>query len=127
MLTAQGPFVTMKTSAAEWGISAIAGLLLLAVLVISIFAVGHSEYAGTATKYGPKDKMIDQTRDTKKPGDDGAKKSPTADVIGMSFVGVGLGPAHEVGGSSGRVVRMNYLLPFEIVSVHLLVVLIGAA
>src|SRR3984893_8377724 len=32
MLTAQGPFVTMKTGAAEWAISAVAGVLLLAVL-----------------------------------------------------------------------------------------------
>src|ERR1700685_2452755 len=32
MLTAQGPFVNMKTSGAEWAISALAGILLLAVL-----------------------------------------------------------------------------------------------
>src|SRR6202022_3737915 len=32
MLTAQGPFITMKTSAAEWAISAVVGLLLLSVL-----------------------------------------------------------------------------------------------
>src|SRR5437588_9173869 len=35
MLTAQGPFVTMKTSAAEWAISVAVGLLLLAVLSVS--------------------------------------------------------------------------------------------
>src|SRR3954466_13743372 len=29
MLTAQGPFVSMKTSAAEWAVSGIVGLLLL--------------------------------------------------------------------------------------------------
>ena len=29
--------------------------------------------------------------------------------------------------AKGKAVRTNYLLPFEIVSVHLLVVLIGAA
>src|ERR1043166_5867840 len=32
MLTAQGPFISMKTSGAEWAISIIAGLLLLGVL-----------------------------------------------------------------------------------------------
>ena len=37
---------------------------------------------------------------------------------------VGVGPAHK---ENGVPVRANYLLPFEIVSVHLLVVLIGAA
>src|SRR3712207_7360475 len=38
--------------------------------------------------------------------------------------GVGVGPAHREG---NEIVRTNYLLPFELVSVHLLVVLIGAA
>src|SRR5205085_351787 len=32
MLTAQGPFISMKTSGAEWAISVVAGLLLLGVL-----------------------------------------------------------------------------------------------
>jgi hypothetical protein len=37
-------------------------------------------------------------------------------------------PAAQVGGLAGRARKpMGYLLPFEIVSVHLLVVLIGAA
>src|ERR1044071_4955046 len=32
MLTAQGPFITMKTSGAEWAISTVAGITLFAVL-----------------------------------------------------------------------------------------------
>src|SRR5437588_5383514 len=32
MLTAQGPFISMRTSGAEWAISVLAGLLLLGVL-----------------------------------------------------------------------------------------------
>src|SRR5437016_2335293 len=36
MLTAQGPFLSMKTSAAEWGISAVVGLLLFGVLAASL-------------------------------------------------------------------------------------------
>src|ERR1700685_2117308 len=39
MLTAQGPFVNMKTSGAEWAISALAGILLLAVLGVSILSI----------------------------------------------------------------------------------------
>src|SRR5919108_1096570 len=35
MLTAQGPFITMKTGAAEWAISAVGGLLLFGVLGLS--------------------------------------------------------------------------------------------
>src|SRR6266404_7160528 len=36
MLTAQGPFITMKTGAAEWGISTIVGLLLYGVLSVAL-------------------------------------------------------------------------------------------
>src|SRR5712692_11338163 len=32
MLTAQGPFINMKTSGAEWAISIVAGIMLFAVL-----------------------------------------------------------------------------------------------
>src|SRR5439155_2936905 len=35
MLTAQGPFITMKTGAAEWAVAAGVGILLLGVLVYS--------------------------------------------------------------------------------------------
>src|SRR5262249_28611018 len=72
-------------------------------------------------------------------------RSPYTMIIGQGFAGVPVGPAHKdpsyrpelkkKGGEAPEdgsptpagVVRMNYLLPFEIVSVHLLVVLIGAA
>src|SRR5215471_3972771 len=40
MLTAQGPFITMKTGAAEWAISTIVGLLLYGVLALSILSRG---------------------------------------------------------------------------------------
>src|SRR6266513_3582359 len=33
MLTAQGPFITMKTGPAEWAIAGLVGLMLLGVLV----------------------------------------------------------------------------------------------
>src|SRR5271156_2511441 len=36
MLTAQGPFINMKTSGAEWAISVLAGLMLMGVLSLSI-------------------------------------------------------------------------------------------
>src|SRR6266581_2573410 len=39
MLTAQGPFITMKTGAAEWGISTVVGLLLYGVLCVAILHV----------------------------------------------------------------------------------------
>jgi NADH-quinone oxidoreductase subunit J len=124
MLTAQGPFITMKTSAAEWAISATVGVLLLSVLVICILAVGKPAPLGDVAKFAPQERMSAAGRNPEKKSDDGARNSQSADAIGLGFVGVGVGPAHRV---NGQVVRMNYLLPFEIVSVHLLVVLIGAA
>jgi NADH-quinone oxidoreductase subunit J len=106
MLTAQGPFINMKASPAEWAISAIVGGLLLGVLVIAI----HSAKLDTLTSKGTSDN---------------AESSRYSAVIGQGFLGVGVGPEHT--SSDGAKVRMNYLLPFELVSVHLLVVLIGAA
>src|SRR5712692_9305190 len=37
MLTAQGPFISMKTGAAEWAIAAVVGLTLYSALTYSIF------------------------------------------------------------------------------------------
>src|SRR5437899_8236263 len=44
MLTAQGPFISMKTSGAEWAISVVAGLLLLAVLGTGIGAMKVDQF-----------------------------------------------------------------------------------
>src|SRR6202051_671922 len=40
MLTAQGPFISMKTSGAEWAISMVAGMMLLGVLTTGIMSGG---------------------------------------------------------------------------------------
>src|SRR5437660_1332171 len=40
MLTAQGPFINMKTSGAEWAISALVGILLLGMLALGIISAG---------------------------------------------------------------------------------------
>src|SRR3954447_6525365 len=39
MLTAQGPFLQMKASSAEWAISATVGIVLLGVLALSVQAI----------------------------------------------------------------------------------------
>ena len=41
MLTAQGPFITMKTGPAEWAISTLVGLLFLGVLVAVLISSTH--------------------------------------------------------------------------------------
>ena len=111
MLTAQGPFINMRIGAAEWAIATAVGLLLYAVLAVSLVqinmgkaepgAMSNSENIGLALL--------------------GVKEAtPEADVTGVPGGGRNNGqPIYRT--------RMSYLLPFEIVSVHLLVVLIGAA
>jgi NADH:ubiquinone oxidoreductase subunit 6 (subunit J) len=113
MLTAQGPFVTMKVGAAEWAIATVVGLLLLGVITISTLR-GLWPDVPVA--------QIDPAH------------SPSSAELGMVFSGVKeVMPEGQITGvgspSKNTPVRhqVAYLLPFEIVSVHLLVVLIGAA
>jgi NADH-quinone oxidoreductase subunit J len=103
MLTAQGPFISMKTGAAEWVISTAAGLLLFAVLAVTTGMAFETQ-----------------------------KEEPTPDKPATARASVEIGeallaipPAPNSGKASSS--PTTYLLPFEIVSVHLLVVLIGAA
>jgi NADH-quinone oxidoreductase subunit J len=113
MLTAQGPFITMKTGAAEWAVAAGVGVLLLGVLV-------YSAYQAVWPTPPAEERMAD------------AARSPSSVVLGETFLGIEeVMPRHGITGMPGGPVperrRIAYLLPFEIVSVHLLVVLIGAA
>jgi NADH-quinone oxidoreductase subunit J len=112
MLTAQGPFISMKTGAAEWGIGVLVGILLFSALV-----------ATTVLSRWP----------TQTPSEIDAATAPNTVQLGQAFLGVrdatiaaplsGLPP-----GSQQRPrEQVAYLLPFEIISVHLTVVLIGAA
>lgn len=107
MLTAQGPFITMRTRGGEWILAAVIGGSLLAVLVQTALSVD----------------------DWRAPTGAAAASQPaqhTATPIGMGLLGARVDKLSQEdetlrGGMSG------YLLPFEIISVHLLVVLIGSA
>jgi NADH-quinone oxidoreductase subunit J len=161
MLTAQGPFINMQTSVAEWAMSVVVGLIFFGVLAVSSMPTAapkkhdadhgqsdkkekkgedHAHSAGehghhaehifllpaTTDKYAPKKVLGDDTR-----------TSPYADTLGLGFLGIGVGPAHveyvKEADADGQptykrvIVRTHYFLPFLIVSLHLLVVLIGAA
>jgi len=117
MLTAQGPFITMKTGAGEWAVSGLVGILLFGVLAVSAMTAGKPVLPKTVADYAPK-----------KPLSNDPQTAPYTTVLGLGFSGVGVGPAHEQAASgTTSIVRASYVLPFEIVSVHLLVVLIGAA
>ena len=104
MLTAKSPFITMKTSAGEWILGAIVGGSLLAVLL----SAATSVVAWQSTEQHP-------------------PQSPaTATRLGMALLGARVDKLEETD-SIQQSGMSGYLLPFEIVSVHLLVVLIGAA
>ncbi|HUY34197.1 MAG TPA: NADH-quinone oxidoreductase subunit J [Pirellulales bacterium] len=110
MLTAQSPFVSMKTSGGDWILAFLLSGSLLAFLIPAAFSVsdwreGATPAVGSVDAPPPRN---------------------TADRLGLGLLGVRVDkledrPAMLRAGMAG------YLLPFEIVSVHLLVVLVGAA
>ena len=104
MLTAKGPFVTMKISAGEWILGGIVGGSLLAVLLSA--AVSVQAWQGSSEP--PAEARVTATR------------------LGMALLGARVDQLEEPD-AARRAGMSGYLLPFEIVSVHLLVVLIGAA
>ncbi len=115
MLTAQGPFVNLKAGAAEWAIAALAGLLLLGVLATVIVMNPLFDDKGPPA--------VMQYPD---------ESSASSAVLGEALLGLKEAtPRSYLTGIPGTIgtyrQQMSYLLPFEIVSVHLLVVLIGAA
>jgi NADH-quinone oxidoreductase subunit J len=118
MLTAQGPFITMKTGALEWGFSTIVGLLLYGVIGFTVI------YSGLSNEFPAGKQPLPP---------DAAARSTTSEQLGQALTGVRLAtPAEDLtgmpqGSPDVKRTQMGYLLPFEIVSVHLLVVLIGAA
>ncbi len=118
MLTAQGPFVTMKTTGGEWILSAFVGGSLLAVLLPTAFKIADWQNA-TVRVAGASDDEPAVAR--KLP-----EGEPTATRIGMGLLGARVDQLDD-NNRAPRGSLAGYLLPFEIVSVHLLVVLIGAA
>ncbi len=105
MLTAQQRFISMETSASEWVLAAIVGSALLLLLVRSSVAVED----WTEPRTSPVT-LAD---------------SKTSSPIGLALSGIRVDKLEEENPAL-RDGMSGYLLPFVIVSVHLLVVLIGA-
>jgi NADH-quinone oxidoreductase subunit J len=108
MLTAQARFVSMKTSGAEWVLAAGVGSMLFLLLLQAAFSIESWNTPRT-------DVSTLALADGR-----------TSTAIGLALTGVRVDQLDEPsermrGGMSG------YLFPFVIVSMHLLVVLIGAA
>jgi NADH-quinone oxidoreductase subunit J len=107
MLTARGPLVSMKTGAGQWIMATVIGGSLLAVLLQA--AISISEWAP------PERGQVERVA-----------MAPTATRIGMGLTGVRVDQLDESRPDVRRGM-CGYLLPFEIISIHLVVVLIGAA
>ncbi len=104
MLTAKGPFISMKTSAGEWILAAFVGGSLLVVLLSA---------ATSVTAWNSPQEVAPEAQ-------------VTATRLGMALMGARVDTLTETDPVQ-RAGMSGYLLPFEIVSMHLLVVLIGAA
>jgi NADH:ubiquinone oxidoreductase subunit 6 (subunit J) len=146
MLTAQGPFVSMKTRGGDWILACLLSGCLLAILVPAAFSIpawqnrpiAAAAEQGAGNHHATSAAVPAQFASAIQPPAASEHVAPrdasagevvqrnTSARIGMGLLGVRVDklesePTRLTGGMSG------YLLPFEIVSVHLLVVLIGAA
>jgi len=108
MLTAQAAFVSMKTKSSDWVLAAIAGGMMLALLMVTTLSVPE---------------WREPTRD---PAQVAAMAGDSATQLGWSLIGVRVDKSHQPNAAL-RDGMSGYLLPFEIISMHLLVVLVGAA
>ena len=107
MLTSSGPYLNLDTSPGETVMASMLGLLFL-FMVISVQSSVDWEAAGVAAEVTHFDS---------------GSQGNTLRTIGMSLLGL----RPDLGAASTGELHTGYLLPFEIVSVHLLVVLVGAA
>ena len=108
MLTAGGPQMHLKTSPADGLLAAIVGSSFLLML---FFAISETDW--------PQAQVLASSEGYNKP-----EEGNTLRPIGLKLLGLSL---EDLGAEADSKMSSGYLLPFEIVSVHLLVVLIGAA
>ena len=107
MLTARGPFVSLRTGGGQWILALLAGGALLVVILQAALGVGA--WAGRAGEgVAPQ-----------------AAQSQSATPLGMALLGVRTDRLDSA--AAARPDVAGYLLVFEIISIHLLVVLVGAA
>ncbi|HLJ11067.1 MAG TPA: NADH-quinone oxidoreductase subunit J [Planctomycetaceae bacterium] len=112
MLTASGPFVKIKTSPGEGVLAALIGVLLLSLILYSACAVDWSQNEN----YDLQGRVAS--------GFNVPAEGNTTHTLGLSLLSAR--PDKDLGSTTASLTS-GYLLPFEIVSVHLLVVLVGAS
>lgn len=150
MLTASGPYNTIKANPAEMISASVVGLAFLAVVVPTVTSV---DWAGNREKLSASG-VRSQTGQYNQQGEGSTSRHIGGALLGVRFDQAGVPEeaagteavaththTHDLGGSHGHShthpeagskpvesrQSSGYLLPFEIISVHLLVVLIGAS
>ncbi len=109
MLTASGPFQRIRMSPGETFLGAAVGLLFFSVIAFTVIEVN---WEAVPSRPEVANVPVDE-------------RGNTSRAIGLRLVGIAADT--EIGVHKGGGGTTGYLLPFEIVSVHLLVVLVGAA
>lgn len=123
MLTASGPYLKIQSSPGELFLGGGIGLLLLALLVTSVCSTDWQAITIPGEKSPSQQDAIAQRKSTLSA--EAVQAGRTGRSLGWSFLG--LRPDRDLGASTDRQPSPGFLLPFEIISVHLLVVLVGAA
>ncbi|MBI2826053.1 MAG: NADH-quinone oxidoreductase subunit J [Planctomycetia bacterium] len=147
MLTAKGPFISMRTSGGDWIVAVLLSGCLMALLVPAAFSVAswrNERHAAVDAEPDDSDTAVlaaprtvaaaHQPAATEEPPapfiDDNGDGIPdvqpkTATALGLGLLGARVDAIDAK--PEMRPGMSGYLLPFELISVHLLVVLIGAA
>ena len=118
MLTASGPMLTIKSAPGEVVLGGLAGLAVLGMLVFATIGIDwNANRARLLSKTGGAASA--EVRSYRLPGE-----GQTVRKLGSAFLGVRFDSDLKPGDRSPST---GYLLPFEIISIHLLVVLVGAS
>lgn len=122
MLTASGPYLRIATAPGQLLAGGFVGVALLATI---FFAIGGIDWPQAAVKVDPDTSAVavEFVPGRLSQGYNPPGQGNTARPLGLKLLGLSL----EELGSTRQAPSSGYLLPFEIASVHLLVVLVGAA
>ncbi|MGA2067273.1 MAG: NADH-quinone oxidoreductase subunit J [Thermoguttaceae bacterium] len=118
MLTARGSLSSMRSGGGQWILAALLGGLLLAVLLQTVVPLGMRE----------RDSPLPATEKSARSPAQGEGPSPALTTqLALGLLGVRTEPLCAGAAGPTPPPAPAYLLVFEIISVHLLVVLVGAA
>ena len=127
MLTSSGPYQSIKSQPAEMVQAAVVGLAFLAVVFSTVLSV---DWRANQMQFARHDSQGHEHADPLAQGYNPEHVGNTTRNLGTALLGVrfdkdlAVAADHHHGEAT---LSTGYLLPFEIVSVHLLVVLVGAA